>query len=129
MKLWLLASILVHQYSLTVYPEHYTFHTGTSVNGSSPTGKCSNISMAETRTTCLQPTSSVLLDGRVPTLTGLDGDMWASQLLTLQTTRSFTSVAYDFTNTPGHDRVENGGDAQLSTVGNNIYYHHRRGHC
>ena len=106
MKLWLFASILVHQYSLTVYPERYTFLTGTSVNGSSPTGNCSNVSIAGTTTTCLQPTSSVLFDGRVPTLTGLDGDMWASQLLTINTIQSLTNVIFDFTDTPGYDRVE-----------------------
>ena len=57
-------------------------------------------------TTCLQPTSSVLFDGRVPTLTGLDGDMWAGQLLTMQTTQSVNNVIFDFTDTPGYDRVE-----------------------
>ena len=30
------------------------------------------------------PNTSVLFDGHIPTLTGLDGDVWASQLLTLQ---------------------------------------------
>ena len=44
------------------------------MNGSSSTGNCSNVSMASTMTTCLQPTSSVLFDGHVPTLTGLDLD-------------------------------------------------------
>ena len=102
----ILASILVHQYSLIVYPERYTFLTGTSVNGSSPTGNCFNVSMDDTQTTCLQPTSSVLFDGCIPTLTGLDCDMWASQLLTLQTMRSLTIVIFDFTDTPGYDRVE-----------------------
>ena len=62
--------------------------------------------MDGTRTTCLQPTSSVLFDGCIPTLTGLDCNMWASQLLTLQTTRSLTTVIFDFTDTPGYDRVE-----------------------
>ena len=62
--------------------------------------------MDDTQTTCLQPTSSVLFDGCVPTLTGLDGDMWASQLLTIQTTRSLTTVIFDFNDTPGYDRVE-----------------------
>ena len=56
-------------------------------------------------TTCLQPTSSVLFDGRVPTLTGLDGHMWAGQLLTMQTMQSLTYVIFDFTDTPGYDRV------------------------
>ena len=105
-----------------MYPEHYTFPTGTSVNGSSPTGNCFNVSMAGIRTTCLQPTSSVLFDGYVPTLTGLGGDMWASQLLTINTMESLTNVIFDFTDTPGYDRVER-VDVQLSTVGDSIYYH------
>ena len=90
-------------YSFIVYPECYTFLTGTSVNGSSPTGNCSNVSIAGTMTTCLRPMSSVLFDGHVPTLTGLDGDMWASQLLTIQPS---TTVIFDFTDTLGYDRVE-----------------------
>ena len=90
----------------TVYPERYTFLTGTSVNGSSPTGNCSNVSMDDTMTTCLQPTSSVLFDGRVPTLTGLDGDMWASQLLTINTTQSLTNVIFDFTDILGYFGIE-----------------------
>ena len=53
-----------------------------SVNGSSPDGKCSSTSRYNNSySTCEAPTSSVLFDS---TLTGLDGDMWASQLLTLQ---------------------------------------------
>ncbi len=34
------------------------------------------------------PRSSVLFDDVTPTLTGLDGDMWATQLLTLNTSTS-----------------------------------------
>ena len=52
----------------------------TSVNGSSATGNSSNY----TSGACNDPASSVLFDGHIPTLTGLDGDMWASQLLTIQ---------------------------------------------
>ena len=54
------------------------------MNGSSATGHCSSFSHGVIRSTCTDPTSSVLFDGVTPTLTGLDGDMWASQLLTLQ---------------------------------------------
>ena len=90
----------------TVYPERYTFLTGTSVNGSSPTGNCSNVSIDDTMTTCLQPTSSVLFDGRVPTLTGLDGDMWAGQLLTINITQSLTYFSFDFTDTPGYVGIQ-----------------------
>ena len=88
-----------------VYPEQYSFHTGISVNGSCPTGNCLNVTVG-TVTTCVQPTSSVLFDGRVPTLTGLDGDMWASQLLTIQTGDASTDITFDFTDTHGYDRVE-----------------------
>ena len=90
-----------------VYPERYTFLTGTSVNGSSPTGNCSRLQNDSTMTTCFQsPNSGVLFDGRVPTLTGLDGDMWASQLLTINTMQPQTNVIFDFTDTPGYDRIE-----------------------
>ena len=53
---------------------------------------------------CNQP--RVLFDGRVPTLTGLDGDMWASQLLTIQTGDASTDITFDFTDTHSYDRVE-----------------------
>ena len=73
-----------------------------SVSGSSATGHCSSVNKNDSRLTCTDPTSSVLFDGVIPTLTGLDGDMWASQLLTLQriiSTRPF--VLFDFTDTAG----------------------------
>ena len=62
--------------------------------------------MDDTMTTCLQPTSGVLFDGRVITFTGLDGDVWASQLLTIQTTQKLANVIFDFTDTPRYDRIE-----------------------
>ena len=60
---------------------------------------------------CSMPASSILHDGIIPTLTGLDGDMWASQLLTLQPGQPgiVTLVAFDFNSTPdyrGVSRVE-----------------------
>ncbi len=56
-----------------------------SVNGSSATGHCSTVTdNGDGTSTCMDPTSSVLFDGIIPTLTGLDGNMWASQLLTLR---------------------------------------------
>ena len=66
-----------------------------SERGSSETGHCSNVS--DSGRVCNAPRSSVLFDG-VPTLTGLEGDMWASQLLTLNTSTSSTSITFDFTN-------------------------------
>ena len=65
------------------------------VNGSSDIGNCSSVSHGGVRSTCTDPTSSVLFDGVIPTLTGLDGDMWASQLLTLQ--RPMPSINIDIT--------------------------------
>ena len=71
-----------------------------SVSGSSATGHCSNVSNAGAKSiTCSDPTSSVLFDGVIPTLTGLDGDMWASQLLTLQKNTLGPTVTFDFTGT------------------------------
>ena len=67
------------------------------VNGSSATGHCSNVDRSRNGFTsiCNDPTSSVLFDGVIPTLTGLDGDMWASQLLTLNSTGSI-EIAFSF---------------------------------
>ena len=77
------------------------------VNGSSATGHCSNVSNNEFTSTCTDPTSSVLFDGVIPALTGLDGDMWASQLLTLQRTNSSTiEVAFIVTVMQNLERVE-----------------------
>ena len=74
-----------------------------SVSGSSATGHCSNVSNTGERLICSNPISSVLFDGDIPTLTGLDGDMWASQLLTLQkTTITRPTVTFDFTDTQGY---------------------------
>ena len=80
-----------------------------AVNRSSNTGRCSNIITSTTRQTCLTPNSSVLFDGNVPTLTGLDGDMWASRLLIINTTANTAEITFDFTNTldyTGVGRVE-----------------------
>ena len=73
----------------------------TPVNGSSATGHCSNYANAA----CNDPASSVLFDGHIPTLTGLDGDTsWASQLLTIQ--ESSILILFDFTDTPNYTGVE-----------------------
>ena len=53
------------------------------MNGSLVAGNCSDISNARNTTVCRQPASSVLFDGKTPTLTGLSGNMWANQLITL----------------------------------------------
>ena len=91
-----------------VFPAEYTFPTPTSVNGSSATGNCASVSSSTSGTlTCADPTSSVLFDDPrgMPILTGLDGDMWASHLLTIQTTASSTDITVDL-NTPTFSGVE-----------------------
>ena len=55
-----------------------------SVNGSFPLGQCSSHVDIEMTLFCTEPVSNVLFDGVISKLTGLDGDMWASQLLTLE---------------------------------------------
>ena len=69
--------------------------TAVSESGSSETGHYSNVS--DSGRVCNAPRSSVLLDG-IPTLTGLEGDMQASQLLMLNTSTSSGSIIFDFTN-------------------------------
>ncbi len=75
-----------------------------SVNGSSEDG---NRSLLAT-TICNEPTTSVLQDGIIPTLTGLDGDMWASQLLTINTDSPTTDIdiSFYFEATPGYVGVK-----------------------
>ena len=70
------------------------------MNGSSSTGNCSNVATSthSGQSRCDTPTSSVLFDGNIPTLTGLDGDMWASQLLTLRIKNVIRrEIIFDFT--------------------------------
>ena len=75
-----------------------------TVNGSSAIGNCVN---ENRRTTCYSddPTSTILFDRGIPTLTGLDGDIWASQLLTIQTTASSINIIFDL-RTPTFMRVD-----------------------
>ena len=53
------------------------------MNGSSREG-CSASNLVRGFSNCGAPRSTILFDGFIPTLDGLDGDRWASQLLTLQ---------------------------------------------
>ena len=56
-----------------------------AANGSSATGGCSDATPnLDSYSTCATPTSSVLFDGVIPTLTALDGNTWARQLLVLR---------------------------------------------
>ena len=80
-----------------MFPSSYSIRNNvlSRENGSSATGHCSSVSSNGVTSTCTDPTSSVLFDGVIPTLTGLDGDMWASQLLTLP--RPIPSINIDIT--------------------------------
>ena len=62
---------------------------------------------SDSNSRCNAPTSSVLFDGNIPTLTGLDGNMWASQLLALQLhNQSRIEITSDFRGRPGVVKVE-----------------------
>ena len=78
------------------------------MNGSSATGSCSGpIASSSELSRCDAPNSSVLFDGNIPTLTGLDGNMWASQLLTLDLTNMVRrEIISDFKETPGYVGVQ-----------------------
>ena len=95
-----------------ITPTSLRFSTGpnVTVNGSSAIGNCVNES---SRTTCSSndPTSSVLFDNPrlrgIPILTGLDGDMWASQLLTIEKfSASMIAIDFHFRNNPNFTRVD-----------------------
>ena len=76
-----------------------------SERGSSATGHCSNVS--DSGRVGNASRSSILFDG-IPTLTRLEGNMWASQLLTLNTSTSSASTTFGFTNATnyGNEPVE-----------------------
>ena len=67
------------------------------MNGSSVAGNCSEISQLINRGSlsfaCLNPTSSVLLNGVVPEFIDKEDDMWARDLFTLQ---SMTTLSIEF---------------------------------
>ena len=105
----LLSSLfLLHLSSCPVVPSSCLFPTSdtVSVNGSSTTGNCSEVTSNGLVSICADPTSSVLYDSNIPTLSGLDGDMWASQILTVQPYNRFTEVTFDFTFTPGYEKIK-----------------------
>ena len=97
--------------SIAGTPASYFFPTAEaiSVNGSSATGNCSSVTSFSNNglSRCDAPTSSVLFDNNVPTLTG---DMFASQLLTLQlmqnTIPTHRELIFDFTGTSTSFSVE-----------------------
>ncbi len=86
-----------------MYPDRYIYrgiNPIRSVNGSSENGNCHI-----TFIVCNEPAASVLFDGIIPTLTGLDSDMWASQLLIINRDRPY-SITFDFEATPGYVGVK-----------------------
>ena len=86
-----------------VYPGEYELSSNViSESGSNVTGFCS--SLADSGRACNAPFTSVLFDG-IPTLTGLDGDMWARQLLTFNTSVSSASITFNFTVTRDNNGI------------------------
>ena len=65
-------------------------------------GNCSRLS--DSNRVCNAPLTSVLFDG-IPSLTGLDGDMWARQLLTFNTSVSSASITFNFTNATDNNGI------------------------
>ncbi len=96
---------------LPIIPESYSLNTQgiLAANGSSLNGHCSNVTLNRNqRSVCNTPASSVLFDGVIPTLTGLDGDTWASQLMILHQPQyglSSFDIYPDFSATPGGREV------------------------
>ncbi len=76
------------------------------MNGSSEDGNC-NLTVKIFN----EQTTSVLQDGIIPILTRLDGEMWASQLLTINIESDSyitdeTDITFEFQVTPDYVRVE-----------------------
>ena len=87
-----------HSILETVTPLRFSFtRVGVrAINGSMENGGCSDVvNSDENQVTCNSPTSSVLFDGVTPTLTELDGDTWAEQLMVLEDL-SPTSLQFQF---------------------------------
>ena len=97
-----------YYYAAQVVPTSYSFSVtdAVSVHGSSVTGQCSSFTNSSGTLNCTDPSSSVLFDGHIPTLTGLDGEMWASQLLTMSPLADRTQIAFDFSGSINLIRVE-----------------------
>ena len=90
-----------------IVPSNYIYPSAetVSVNGSSQDGRCSSTPNFINK--CEDPTSSVLFDGNIPTLNGLNGSMWASELLTVQIRQpSGIEIISNFAGSYGVERVE-----------------------
>ena len=95
---------------LSVLPDKYALSSSEarSCNGSSSGGQCSEFTTApESNFVCNRPSTSVLLDRNIPILTGLDGNMWASQLLTItaQEEARKTAVVFYFSSLSTSNRI------------------------
>ena len=89
-------------------PSVFSYSVGIGIrpaNGSSVTGSCLDVRFGVTEVICFRPTSSILFDGNVPTLTGLGGDMWASQLLAIEAPGNSVEFTFNFADTPGYTGV------------------------
>ena len=74
-------------YHFAVYSgAYFTLASETvSVNGSSLNGPCNGATLDSSMVVCNAPQdNSLLFDGDIPVLTGLDGGKWANGLLTLK---------------------------------------------
>ena len=83
----------------TVEPEAYfTSASETiSVNGSLPNGPCNGATLDSSMVVCNAPRdNSLLFDGHIPVLTGLDGGQWASGLLTLNASDGIAEIKFRF---------------------------------
>lgn len=93
-----------------VIPSQYSYPTDgviRSVNGSNIFGQCLGVVVSGSTITCTRPSTSVLFDGNIEKLTGLDNDAWATQLFTLQSVASATTteITFNFSDTPNYDGV------------------------
>ena len=83
-----------------------------SMNGSSPVGRCSYVTAGTgSSSSCNSPSTSVLFDGNIPKLSGLDRNipLWASDLLTINASNPTPFSPYiiaNFTTQFFVDRVE-----------------------
>ena len=79
-----------------VVPDECSSMRGTSVNGSSSVGDCVSFALSSNIITCRNPASMVTFDGNIPTLSRLDGNRWASELFTLETSDGEADITCDF---------------------------------
>ena len=83
----------------TVYPEAYFTLASekVSVNGSLPNGPCNGATLDSSMVVCNTPQdNSLLFDGDIPVLTGLDGGQWASGLVTLNASDRTAEIKFTF---------------------------------